>query len=150
MKYPASNSSLTLLTKIKYQLYVNTANRLFAAPAVPHWLSGYKTHLRSIQCSAYSSLTPTFIDCDPAINKLPLFCPGCGAFSKVQHPGEPGYYSLSRNIFRHKKSLAIYKKTEQSILREVLETADPSTLLRIGIPTQSRGKFDKNISKFLY
>ena len=69
---------------------------------------------------------------------LPWTCPGCGAYSQAQKPGEAGFYSVTRNrvstyVSSHDHPSTTPAGTEQEIIDKALGKADHSLLESLGI-----------------
>ena len=70
--------------------------------------------------------------------ELPKSCPGCGAFTQIVSPDQPGFYSTNRKsvkafIARHGQVLGKGQAGESETFHRVLGSANPALLSRLGL-----------------
>lgn len=70
--------------------------------------------------------------------ELPQSCPGCGAFTQLVSPDQPGFYSTSRQsvkafVAHHEQASKIGHVAESEMFERVLGTADSALLSQMGL-----------------
>ena len=70
--------------------------------------------------------------------ELPRSCPGCGAFTQIVSPDQPGFYSTNRKsvkafIARHGQALGRGQSGESETFQRVLGFADAALLSQMGL-----------------
>lgn len=72
--------------------------------------------------------------------ELPRSCPGCGAFSQILSPDQPGFYSINRKsvkafVARHEQapSSESLGKSELETFERIVSNADTSVLSQMGL-----------------
>ncbi|KAG0646121.1 Genetic interactor of prohibitin [Hyphodiscus hymeniophilus] len=103
-----SNGGIKLVRRVARQVDIPTATLpAFLCPAVLHPAPFSTTYLQSrrhLHTTPHVGPEQNFLTSRPLasvlepnlISKLPVQCPGCGAFSQVVEKDEPGFYTLSR------------------------------------------------------
>lgn len=72
--------------------------------------------------------------------ELPRSCPGCGAFTQILSPTQPGFYSTNRKsvkafIARHGQASEGNQLGEAEIFQRVLASTDTALLSHMGLAT---------------
>ena len=80
---------------------------------------------------------------------LPRSCPGCGAFTQIVSPEQPGFYGTNRKsvkafIGRNGQRPSKGYDGESQIFEHVLETADTSLLSQMGLQGGGGGENNNN------
>ena len=113
--------SLALCANISHDL-----GRLLWRPRRHH------LHVDSTATPSHGFATP------PQLSSLPRSCPGCGAFTQIVSPEQPGFYGTNRKsvkafIGRTGQRPSKGYHGESKIFEHVIEAADSSLLSQMGL-----------------
>lgn len=102
---------------------------------------GCATQLRKLHVEKEASVENTndVVSTLDIIGRLPLQCPGCGAFSQTFEAGEAGFYTTTRRIVAEFIDSAVESNNiseEDSIVRQALEKLDPKAQSEFGLQSQ--------------
>ena len=100
---------------------------------------GRQLHLDAIATPSHSRLKPS------QLSKLPILCPGCGAFTQTISPEQPGFYGTNRKSVRafmapNKQCLGQVENCdgESKVFEHILGITDVSLLSQMGLDGHDR------------